>query len=501
MSDSQKTTPAPPEGDQLSGEALRGATLSGVRWVAISRGIYEISAFAANIALTRLIAPAEFGLAAVALVVPMLATILTFEGFGSALVQREETTLAHERASVTLSLFTGAVLTALLALFSTTAAPGIFGAREAGLLLAISPVFALAGLSTVPRARLQRQLTFRRLAMNDVLVFNTGIAVSIPMAILGYGASALIVGALVGQLAGSLALVAAAGLPLPGWHKREMGEIWRYGLPASAAGVVFSGRRALPWIILGATMAPALVGQFHRAWQLGAEYQSKVTAVMLGVVFPIFSRASTLGEKQVLRGRVVRLNAMIVLPAMGLLAVTAPEVVGIMYGSAWAPSAQATQVLALAGMALALMSGTEALTLALGHPKALLAFHTTFLLVLLAGLLVAAPSDDLVTLSVAIVVVHVIMLIVAQKFLIGRYAKIPFSELWRDAGPAFISTAIASGAGWLAAGAARDAGWPSFFVFAIVAIIGAVVYAAALRLLFRRAWSELARLPRLLIKR
>lgn len=70
--------------------------IKGVRWVAISRFAYEIVAFGSNIALTRLVAPAEFGSAAVALVLPMLATILAFEGFGSALVQRKTVTPAHE---------------------------------------------------------------------------------------------------------------------------------------------------------------------------------------------------------------------------------------------------------------------------------------------------------------------------------------------------------------------------------------------------------------------
>ena len=90
--------------NSLSRAELREATLGGLRWVVVARVLGEILTFAGAITLARLIPPAEFGRASVALALVPLAVILTFEGCASALVQRPETTKAararrrdHER--------------------------------------------------------------------------------------------------------------------------------------------------------------------------------------------------------------------------------------------------------------------------------------------------------------------------------------------------------------------------------------------------------------------
>ena len=65
----------PPDyGGQLHREDLKTATLSGARWVGATRIVAEILALATTVALARLISPAEYGIAVVVLVLPMLAS-------------------------------------------------------------------------------------------------------------------------------------------------------------------------------------------------------------------------------------------------------------------------------------------------------------------------------------------------------------------------------------------------------------------------------------------
>src|SRR3954447_17435143 len=80
----------PMEAAEPTYEELRDAAVAGVRWVAIAKVIGESAQLIASVILARLIVPAEFGHAAIALILVPLAAILTFEGFGSALVQRKE---------------------------------------------------------------------------------------------------------------------------------------------------------------------------------------------------------------------------------------------------------------------------------------------------------------------------------------------------------------------------------------------------------------------------
>ena len=88
----------------VSRSELKEATFTGVRWVLVARMVGEICAFGGAVTLARLIPPAEFGHAAVALAIAPLAVIVTFEGCASALVQRKTVSRADFEGATVLSL-------------------------------------------------------------------------------------------------------------------------------------------------------------------------------------------------------------------------------------------------------------------------------------------------------------------------------------------------------------------------------------------------------------
>ena len=98
----------------MSSETLKDSTIRGLRWLAVTRVVGEGLAFLAAIALARLVSPTDFGHAAVALIFLPLAGILTFEGFASSLVQREEVDETDMRAAMFMSIFGGAALSAIV---------------------------------------------------------------------------------------------------------------------------------------------------------------------------------------------------------------------------------------------------------------------------------------------------------------------------------------------------------------------------------------------------
>ncbi len=77
------------EQSELSSDQLKQAAVSGVRWFAAAKASTEVLQLAAAIALARLVSPADFGNASVALIFLPLSVILTYEGFGSAPSQRQ----------------------------------------------------------------------------------------------------------------------------------------------------------------------------------------------------------------------------------------------------------------------------------------------------------------------------------------------------------------------------------------------------------------------------
>ena len=84
----------------MSRDSFNEATISGVRWVMLGRAVSETLALVCIVVLARLVSPADFGHAAVALIFVPLAGILTFEGFASALVQRETIEESHRQVAI-----------------------------------------------------------------------------------------------------------------------------------------------------------------------------------------------------------------------------------------------------------------------------------------------------------------------------------------------------------------------------------------------------------------
>ena len=280
----------------MSRNSLKEATLNGVRWVMLTRALSEVISLGAIVVLARLLTPTEFGRAAVALIFVPLAGILTFEGFASALVQREEIDEEHRRSAMLTSIIGGGLLTALVLAMVPILWRPIFGADIAGLIALVSPVFLIAAFGSVSRAMLLRKLDFKRMSLIEVTASTVGSVVPVLLAVGGLGARAIVLGALAQTFAVSVLLLIASPAPLPRWHRRSQREISGFGLPAALAGLVDVMFRNADYAILAAQLPAAQVGIYWRAFNLGVVYQDKLSGVMMQLAFPVYSRTESREE-------------------------------------------------------------------------------------------------------------------------------------------------------------------------------------------------------------
>ena len=101
--------------DAGAGEpGLTARTLSGLKWAGLGAAGQALLSLAILAALARLLAPAEFGVLAIALVFITVAHALGHRNIGAAIVQRAGLTDRHIAAAVTLSVTASAVLVAAL---------------------------------------------------------------------------------------------------------------------------------------------------------------------------------------------------------------------------------------------------------------------------------------------------------------------------------------------------------------------------------------------------
>ncbi len=477
----------------ISSDDLKQAAVSGVRWTTAARAASEVVSLASAIVLARLVAPAEFGEAVVPLIFVPLAVIFTFEGVGSALVQRKEIDHTHVEAAMLASLITGAVLSAATFLLADPVGGRLFGKASAELLQVISPVFLLAGLGSVSRGLLWRRLDFRRVSLIEMASLCLGAISAVGMAIAGLAAEAIVLGALIATLVSAILLLVAVPAPMPRFHRDALRDVMGFGLPASAAGLTYVAVSNATLAVAAVRLSTAQVGLYWRAFQLGVVYQDKISGIMMRLAFPIYSRTSDIRELQRFHERATRIHAAVLLPLLSLLIVLAPDLVPWVFGERWAPAAGAVQILAVAGMIAAVLTGYPQILLAAGRPRALLVFNLILLALYAVTSWIAAPYG-ITALALTVVGVHVAMIVAVYGVLFQRLLGIPIGRLVSDLLPAVAcSLALLAAAAPLAA-LLRNAETPVPVLAILVGAVGALVYCSALRSFFPVVWNDIVQL-------
>jgi O-antigen/teichoic acid export membrane protein len=489
---------SPSEPVEPMDSALRDAAVTGVRWLAAARVVSDALQFVAAVALARLIAPAEFGNAAVALIFVPLSVILTYEGFGSALVQRREIDHAHLEAATLISCAAGVVLTIATFFLAPVIAAPILNDEIARMIQIVSPVFVLAAVGTVSRAKLSRRLDFRTIGLIETVGMVLGAFASVGFAMAGLNAEAIVLGGVVSTAIASVLLLVAARPVRPRWHRRELAHITRFGAPASAAGVLHVAITNVDYAVLAARLSSTQVGLYWRAFQLGVSYQDKISGIMLRLAFPIYSRARDMSEMKRLHERATRIHGAVVVPLLAVLIVTAPEVVPTLFGKAWEPAVAPAQVLAIAGMIAAVLTGYPQVMLAAGRPRPLMVFNS-FVLVLYGLAVWLTAKHGLVTVAAAVVGVHVVMLGAVYIVLFRMVLKMPIARLVTDLAPAVVGSALVIAVGMPLASALRGIGAHPILIIAAVGVVGAFVHLVSLRSLFPVVWADLRSLVRRLV--
>ncbi|WP_232303432.1 MULTISPECIES: lipopolysaccharide biosynthesis protein [Paracoccus] len=315
---------------------------------AIKLGLQIISV----IVLSRLLAPDDFGL--VAMAGPVLAFMGLFQNLGltQATVQRPR--IGHEEVNFLFWINVGvsvAVAAAVVAI-APLAADFYNEPRVGPLIAAMALPVLLSGSGAQHGALLNRRMEFGRLAMIEVAVGLTTLGTAIVWASISpsywalWGAS--VAGALVGII---LVWVSSPWRPSrPG----RAGNGWSMvGFGAELTGFNFANffARNLDNILIGRYWGGVQLGLYERAYKLLLFPLTQITNPLSRVMVPTLSRMS--GEPDRYRRaylRVIRLVLLATLPGVAMSIAMADVLIPFLLGEQWAKSAIIFAALGFAGL-------------------------------------------------------------------------------------------------------------------------------------------------------
>jgi len=330
--------------------SLTHRTIRGMAWVAWWSGAIAAMRLGVLVLLTRLLTPADFGVVSAAMVFITFSLNFSQLGMGPALVQRP----ALEGRHISTAFFASAGLGILVAAVVWAAAPLIAQFFHMHQLVPVvrwlSLVFPIAGLSVAPESLLQRELRFRLLANRDVVAYGLGYGVvGVTLALLGFGVWALVAAQLT-QAVLRTAILMRAGPPLlrvrPTWT--SFLELMEYGVGQSVGRLGIIVANQVDNLVTGRWLGAVALGQYSRAFQLVSVPTALLGDVLDKVLFPTMARVQDDPRRLAsafLQGTAVL--ALLTLPAGVVIAVLAPELVAVAFGSRWAALVPPFQVLAL----------------------------------------------------------------------------------------------------------------------------------------------------------
>ncbi|MFJ6785336.1 oligosaccharide flippase family protein [Streptomyces yangpuensis] len=397
---STQTTPAAPSLGRKVGSAAK--------WSLINTVVMRLGNFATGIVLARyFLGPEAWGVYGIAQTVLLVLLSANELGVSLAIVRWEGDPRRFAPTVLTLSAASSCLLYAVL--FATApAVADVLGSPEAsGVLRVMCLCVVLDGLSQVPAGFLTREFAQGRRMAVDALNFVLSTAVTLLLAVQGWGAMSFAWGSVVGNVAALIGCcLAAPGTLKFGWDREQARALLKFGLPLAGASMLALGVVNVDTMVVGSTLDPLALGFYVLAFNISGWPVRIISEAARRVSFAGFSRLAD--SPQALAAGFARALGVVTaatVPLCVLLAALAAPVIGLVYGERWLPAAGALPWLMALGLVRIGCELAYDCLVAIGRRSSLIAVQGLWLVLLIPALVIGARSGGIVGVAQGHVVV------------------------------------------------------------------------------------------------
>jgi O-antigen/teichoic acid export membrane protein len=349
--------------------------------------------FVVMIVLARLLTPDAFGLIAMLLVFTAVAALLVNAGFGTALVQRQQTTDDEE---TTVFLF-GFAVSVVMAVVLWIAAPAIANFYAQPILVHLTRlqllVLPLGALAAVPDAILTQRMDFRTRAGAEIVASLCAGLAAVTLAWYGFG-----VWSLAWQAILALGVRALLLWLLSGWRPRghfrlaAFRSLFGFGGYMLAANLLDTLSTRLQSLLIGRLFNSQSLGYYSIAQNTQQAPTQFMSGLLNRVGLPVFATVSDQPQKLASALRLsLRVTIFVFVPCMVGIAVVAKPLIVTLYGVPWAPAAPLLSLLSLAAAFWPLHVLNLAAISALGRSDVIVALEVVKVVVSICAVVTGIP--------------------------------------------------------------------------------------------------------------
>ncbi|HRX88745.1 MAG TPA: lipopolysaccharide biosynthesis protein [Steroidobacteraceae bacterium] len=449
----------------------------GAAWMVFAKLAERSIGLISTLLLARLLVPNDFGIVAMAMSFVALLELLTAFGFDVALIQKQTKSRAALDTAWTYGILTGLAMAALMvalagpiaAFYREDALTDVIKALAIG---SMAQGFQNIGVVAF-RMDMRFDKEFQFLVAKKVISF----AITIPLAVTMRSYWALVIGQVVGRIAGTvLSYTMQPYRPRVSLEAtRELFNFSKWVFLLNCIG--YMKERSSDWII-GRISGPMALGTFNISYELASLPSTELAAPINRAVFPAYAKLAH--DLPALRREYLSVIAMLLLltvPAVLGLAASAPLLVPVVLGANWLHAVPVLTLLSFFGLTHLLQSNAQAAFLALGRPDVPTKLSSAQVVLQIATLIPFTQSMGSVGSAWAFVVTAVIMIpitiLVVIKMLELRVREFIIA-IWR---PLTAALAMYFVVAWLAASLRKPKSTIGLIDELLLAIaVGVVVY-------------------------
>ncbi|MGE4050153.1 MAG: lipopolysaccharide biosynthesis protein [Piscinibacter sp.] len=326
------------DGDhEASARSLDHSLVSGMAWTAALRWPAQAISWIATAYAARLLSPADYGLVSMAMLAIGLVRMVEDFGLDAIFVQDRSIVGVQQARLAGFVLLAGGTLSLLFVGLAVPVSHFFGEAQVAPIVMLLSLLCVADALQVVPRAALQREMQFARLAWAQFLQVMVTQGTLVLGATLGWGVWALVFNSLAGA--------AAVTLLLLWWHPyrvsvpREFATLAKpllQGWRVLASRIAYYGYSNADQVVVGKLIGKEALGAYSFATTLSTTLSQEIASVVSRVVPGIFSAVQK--DPAELRRYFLLLTelvAYVTLPISVGIALTADYAVRIVLGPQW----------------------------------------------------------------------------------------------------------------------------------------------------------------------
>jgi len=462
-----------------------------VAWTVLTFAANRSVTLISTIVLARLLAPADFGVIAMSILVLSITGIFATLGLGNALIVRLEWGQGELGTVLTLIAGFGALLCGVIELLAPVFAELLAEPRLTAVLRWSALALLLSGAGMFYGVLNQRELELQRNFKAEICQSATYAATAIALAALGAGVWSIVVGQLVQAVTFSAVLLALAPQRVrPTWIPAVASDALRAGRAYLVQGLLAFVQQNADYVVVGRLLGSTQLGFYSMAYRLAELPTWAIGDPVAKVTFPAFTRMRHRGEDVLPTFlSAFRLLAAVVLPIGAILSAAAEPFTLTVFGDRWLPMAAPLAVLGIWGAIRPLQNFTGWLF----NSFDMAGYTARVSLVVVVGLLpclVLAARQSL-TWVAAVLLAHAAITLTVQTLMARKLIGLTVRRQVRALRPVAIAFVVAWGA--TRGAVALCAGLPSPVALVGGAAAGMAGYLLALWLADRALPAEATR--------